>query len=160
MALSNAQQDAIKSMLADVLSKARPAELFLVDEIFEPEVTVSRRVDPTSFGGGTDVVLWAYPIVDVLKELATTAAKGFAKKWGEGLAHFLLPSEKSTRETASRSHQSTLLLNPTVLDSLRSAVVARLKRDGIAARDCELAGDSVVAVLIAKPALLSKMVMK
>jgi hypothetical protein len=151
MSLSNAQQDAIKSTLKDVLISTRPSEVFLVDESFKPQVSVARRIDATAFGGGAEIVLLVYPVLEVLKELATTAATGFAKKWGEGLAHFLLPAEKAA---------TPIMLNPTALQLLRSAVIARLTKEGVTPTDCEMVGDSVVSVLIAKPRLLRQMVTK
>jgi hypothetical protein len=149
--LNEIQTTAVKETLREVLSAVRPVELFMIDEVFEPTVSVSRRADPIGFGGGMEVALWIYPMFGFLKQLAEATATSFAKQWGAGLAKRLWPDHKS------ESHEA---IDPSALQLMRCAMVQRLEKDGITTDDSERVADRLVALFVANPALLQKIVVK
>jgi len=126
--LKREQQDAVKQILTLVLSDVRPAELILVDSVFDKQVDVGRKSDGLGFGEAIQVTLLTYAIAGVLGELATTAAKGFAKKWGEELAAYLKPG-------AGKAEPA----------------------DGTIPADADKVADTVIAVIATRPDLTTKL---
>jgi len=144
--LKREQQDAVKQILTLVLSDVRPAELILVDSVFDKQVDVGRKSDGLGFGEAIQVTLLTYAIAGVLGELATTAAKGFAKKWGEELAAYLKPG-------AGKAEPA----DGTILSSLRSAISERLRSEGTIPADADKVADTVIAVIATRPDLTTKL---
>jgi hypothetical protein len=146
-ALSKLQETSIQQVISSVLSEARPEEVFLVEHLFKPTVNAAKRTEALGFGVDVGVVLWMYPLMEVLKELAGTAANEFAKKWGDHLDDWL-------RHKSGPEH----VLNPDALAKLRSRVVEKLLSAGAAQRQANLAGDSLVAMLAEEPSLIRNIV--
>src|SRR5215467_12294985 len=86
---SSEQRVSIKEFLASVLTTTRPEEVLLVDTVFDKTVDVTGKGNGLGFGGGVQVILWLYPLLDVLSDFAKDVGKGFAEKWGEQLADWL-----------------------------------------------------------------------
>jgi hypothetical protein len=145
--LSNTQKSAIQRVISAVLVDTRPNEAFLVNSLYSKAVTVAKRTEALGFGTGVEVVLWMYPLLEVFKELAGTAAKEFAKKWGDHLAAWLF--DKGT-PVASLKAEALL--------TLRNMVVERLLSTGATAREANSAGDALVRLLLQEPALLRETV--
>jgi hypothetical protein len=88
-----------------------------------------------------------YPLLEVLKELAGTTAKEFAKKWGDHLSTWLWHPSASAN-----------VLKPDALQRLRSRVVEKLLSAGASAEEANSAGDSLIAMLALEPALIRDVV--
>lgn len=145
MEYSKTQQSAIKEVLTIVLSQERPEEVLLVEGAFTRPPNVQRKRDGLGFGDQVQVVLWMLPLLHVLGELASTAAKGFAEKWGEHLFEWW--------KKPSSDH-----LDAAALDKLRVALITELSAAGVSNTNAYKTSNSVVALLVSRPELLRGLV--
>jgi hypothetical protein len=141
--MSKAQKSAIQRAISLTLANVRPDEAFLVDNLFDPPVSVAKKTEALGMGTDVQVVLWMYPLMHVLGELANTAMKEFAKKWGDHLAEWM--------QHSSSAHTA---LTADALMIFRMRVVERLETSGALAADANRAADAMVSVLVEQPAIM------
>ncbi len=145
--LSKLQKRTITQVVSAVLMETRPEEVFLVDNLFDPFVTLSEKTDALGFGSGPEVSLWMYVILEVLKEFASTSAKEFAKIWGERIYSRLWGK-----------HPSQDPLDPVGLKTLRSRMVERMIKSGVSSIQANSVGDCLVATLAQNPKLIRDLI--
>lgn len=145
--LSRSQEASIQQVISSVLAETRPEEAFLVEHLFKPTVDTAKRTGALGSGVDAGVILWMYPLLEVLREFAGTAANEFAKKWGDHLDDWLW-----------HRRASAPLLNRDALTRLHSRVVEKLLSRGATEKEANSAGDSLIAMLALEPALIRDIV--
>jgi hypothetical protein len=145
MALTPDQKLSIRQLAEQVLRTTRPSELILVKHLdLDRQDGVETKDGILGFDSGAVAHVVLPHLVLLLQTIATSGLTEIAETWGKALASWLIASDDSPK------------LDSASLRSVGESFRNRLIREGWSEQDGLKISDTLVATLVAHPALLRK----
>jgi hypothetical protein len=144
MSLSAEQTQAAKDILCEILSRASPEELMLVDDSIGRRGEDDRMDGMLGFGIGPEYQMLLPVILVALKEIASSTAADLIKAWGVDLAKLI-----------THGHRDSI--DPAAIKQLRSVFLTRLEKQGFGPQQATQAADCVVATMTSRWDLVGKL---